>query len=65
MTKSINNAGKKIGIDSKVYTTKPNKNDDFKYSYKMDSLDEPENIIEEIKIIINKIPKMKEIREEA
>lgn len=65
MTKNINDLGKKIGIDSKIYETKPNKNEDFRYSYKMDALDEPQNIIEEIKIIINKIPKMKEVREEA
>ena len=58
MTKSVNDNGKKIGIDSNVYITKPNNNNDFKYSYKMDSLKEPENIIEELKVIINKISNM-------
>ena len=50
MTKQISSGGTK-----RVYRTKPNKQSDFQYSYKMTVLDEPKNIIEEIKLVINKL----------
>jgi len=44
----------KIGLDKAVYTMKPIKNSDFEYSYQLHNLDEPKNILEEIKILVNK-----------
>ncbi|MBO5478492.1 MAG: hypothetical protein J6A04_02085 [Clostridia bacterium] len=43
-----------IGINSKVYTLRPNHEDDFIYSYKIDEFKEPSNIIEKIKQVITK-----------
>jgi hypothetical protein len=43
-----------IGLDSKVYSLKPNHDDDFTYSYKIDEFKEPSNIIEKIRQVITK-----------
>lgn len=48
---------KKIGLDKIVYTIKPVQKSDFEYSYNLTSklLKEPQNIVEEFKIILKKI----------
>lgn len=43
-----------IGLDEEIYKYKPNNEEDFKFTYKLDEFKEPENIIEEIKIMITK-----------
>lgn len=43
-----------IGLNSEIYGLKPNNEKNFKFSYKLNEFKEPENIIEEIKMIINK-----------
>lgn len=47
---------KKIGLDKIVYTIKPVKKSDFNYAYDLTDklLKEPKNIIEELKITINR-----------
>lgn len=55
MNQNIKSNGKYIGLPSKIYTLKPVNESNFEYSYKLDSLDEPHNIIEEIKSIMEKI----------
>ena len=55
MNKNIYNNGEYIGLPSEVYILKPVKESNFEYSYKLDLLDEPHNIIEEIKSVIEKI----------
>lgn len=49
MNKNIKAQNGYIGLPQEVYTLKPAKNIDFKYSYKMDEFCEPQNIIEEIR----------------
>lgn len=55
MNKNIDVKEEKIGLPQEIYTLKPAKNKDFLNSYKIKELEEPENIIEEIKEIINNI----------
>ena len=56
MNKNINTASGKIGLPEEIYTLKPAKNSNFAYFYKMeDVFKEPENIIEEIREIINNL----------
>jgi len=43
-----------IGLKEEVYRYKPNNEDDFKFTYKLDEFQEPENIIKEIKMMITK-----------
>lgn len=43
-----------IGLDKQIYNLKPNHEEDFSYSYKIDEFKEPENIIEKLKQIISK-----------
>lgn len=43
-----------IGLDAQVYRLKPNHEDDFSYSYKIDEFKEAENIIEKVKEIVTK-----------
>ena len=51
------------GLPEKVFTLKPAKNLDFKYSYKIDEFDEPQNIIEQIEQLFkNVIYNLKNIR---
>ena len=51
MNKEIKTNEGNIGLPSEVYTLKPAKNTDFKYTYEMLVFKEPENIIEEIREI--------------
>lgn len=56
MNKQIKTTSGKIGLPEEIYTLKPAKSSNFEYSYKVeDVFKEPENIIEEIKEIINKL----------
>ena len=51
------------GLPEKVFTFKPAKNLDFKYSYKIDEFHEPQNIIEQIEQLFkNVIYNLKNIR---
>ncbi len=51
------------GLPEKVFTLKPAKNLDFKYSYKIDEFHEPQNIIEQIEQLFkNVIYNLKNIR---
>lgn len=52
-----NDEGKKVGLDSEIYKLKPNNKNDFNFSYKLEEFNEPNNIIEEIRILINNILK--------
>lgn len=55
MNSNIRSNGKYIGLPSEIYTLKPAQESDFKFSYELDLLDEPENISEIIQSIIAKI----------
>ncbi len=56
MNKNINLTNTKIGLPQEIYTLKPAKSSNFEYSYKIDKVfKEPENIIEEIKELINNL----------
>ena len=52
--------GQKVVLPKEIYTLKPAKNNEFNYSYEMQVFKQPENIIEEIREIIeNLISKVK------
>ena len=51
-----------VGLPSEIYTLKPAKSTDFVYSNKLNKLDEPKNIIEEIKSVIYKIKRLFEVK---
>ena len=56
MNKNINLTNTKIGLPQEIYTLKPAKSSNFEYSYKIDKVfKEQENIIEEIKELINNL----------
>lgn len=56
MNKDIKTETGNIGLPEEVYTLKPAKASNFKYSYEMkDVFKEPENIIEEIREIIKNL----------
>lgn len=55
MNRNIKSDGKYIGLPAEIYKLKPAKRSDFEYSYQLDVLDEPHNIIEEVNSIIEKI----------
>ena len=55
MNKAIKTANGNIGLPEEIYTLKPAKNSNFKYSYEMEEFKQPENIIEEIKEIIDNL----------
>ena len=55
MNKDIKTETGNIGLPEEVYTLKPAKASNFKYSYEMkDVFKEPENIIEEIREIMTR-----------
>ena len=64
MNKNIETENGKIGLPAEIYTLKPAKNNNFKYSYELkDEFKEPENIIEEIRELIgNLVNKFKLIK---
>ena len=55
MNKNINSENGKIGLPEKVYNLKPAKQQNFEFSYKIEEFKEPQNIIEEIRGIFEKI----------
>lgn len=56
MNKSVKTVeGEYTGLPSDVYNLKPAKSTNFTYSYKMNDYDEPNNIIEKINDIFNRI----------
>lgn len=60
MNKEIKTNSGNIGLPKEIYTLKPAKNNEFNYSYEMQVFKQPENIIEEIREIIeNLISKVK------
>ena len=63
MNKNIKTSTGYIGLPQEVYTLKPAKSTDFKYSYKINEFKEPQNIIEEIRqLFINAINNAKNIK---
>ena len=60
MNKNIKTDSGYIGLPKEIYTLKPAKSSNFKYSYDMDAFKQPENIIEEIReIFTNLVNKVK------
>ena len=55
MNKNINSENGKIGLPEEVYKLKPAKQQNFEFSYKIEEFKEPQNIIEEIRGIFEKI----------
>lgn len=57
MAKQIldSSTGKYLGLDEFVYTAQPPNNNDFRYAIEIEFNKEPQNIIEEIASIIDKI----------
>ena len=55
MNKNINSENGKIGLPEEVYNLKPAKQQNFEFSYKIEEFKEPQNIIEEIRGIFEKI----------
>lgn len=56
MNKEIQKSnGEKIGLPSEIYTKKPAKAMDFEYTHELDYFKEPENIIEELNNIVDKV----------
>lgn len=55
MNKNIKSSNGYIGLPKDVYTLKPAKISDFKYSYKIDEFHEPQNIIEEIRQLLKNV----------
>ena len=50
-------SGNLIGLPEEVYTLKPAKNSNFKYSYSIEEFKQPENFIEEMKELVTNIIK--------
>ena len=48
MNKNISTSSGKIGLPKEIYTLKPAKSNDFKYSYQIEEFKQPKNIIESI-----------------
>lgn len=55
MNESIKTSNGNIGLPEIVYTLKPAKETDFKYSYEIDEFHEPQNIVEEIRQLLNNV----------
>lgn len=52
MNSRIKTSNGYIGLNAKVYTLKPNNEENFIFSFKLDEFIEPENILEKIKILL-------------
>ena len=57
MNKEIETDNGKIGLPAEIYNMKPAKNLNFEYSYKLNEYKEPQNFIEEVQQIFNKVCK--------
>ena len=55
MNKNIKTSNGYIGLPEQVYTLKPAKNSDFKYSYKSEEFHEPQNLLEDIKQLFKNV----------
>lgn len=55
MQKRIYDGEDYIGLPENIYNIKIPQKEDFQYAYKMDEFEEPKNIVEDIRIIANKI----------
>ena len=55
MNQNIKTSSGYIGLPQEVYTLKPAKITDFKYSYKIEEFHEPQNIIEEIRQLFKNV----------
>lgn len=55
MNKQIKSSKGSIGLPKDVYTLKPAKSSDFKYSFVIDEFHEPQNIVEEIKQLFKNV----------
>ena len=55
MNSNVRSSSGYIGLPKEVYTLKPAKNSDFKYSYEIDEFHEPQNIIEDVKQLFKNI----------
>ena len=55
MNKNIKTSNGYIGLPETVYTLKPAKSSDFKYSYQLDEFCEPQNIIEEVRQLFKNV----------
>lgn len=60
MNNNIKSSNGIIGLPKEVYTLKPAKSSQFKYSYQLDEFYEPQNIIEEVRQIFKNC--MKNVR---
>lgn len=59
MQNLITNAdGTKAGLTTNIYTSKPVHKSNFRYSYELNELKEPQNFIEEVNSIVNRMKKM-------
>lgn len=58
MNGTIQSNGTYIGLPSEIYNLKPARESNFEYSYRLDLLDEPSNILESLESIISKIEKI-------
>lgn len=52
MNKNIKSSNQYIGLPREVYSLKPAKSSDFKYSFEIKEFNEPHNIIEEMKQLL-------------
>ena len=52
-----NTNGTRAGLTQTIYASKPVQKSNFKYSYELNYLDDPQNFIEEIISIINRMKK--------
>lgn len=57
MNKNIRTSSGNIGLPEEIYSLKPAKESNFENSYEIDVFNEPDNLIEEIKEIINQLIK--------
>lgn len=55
MNKSIKATEGKIGLPEEIYTLKPAKSNNFQNAYKLEEFKEPQNLIEEIKQILEQL----------
>ncbi|MFR8104582.1 MAG: hypothetical protein ACLU8F_05880 [Clostridia bacterium] len=55
MQGNITDGNRKIGLNSAIYTTKPPKESDFNYSYKMDSFDKKTGFLQDAKDIFTSL----------
>ena len=55
MNKEIQTSSENVGLPPEIYSLKPAKRSNFESSYEVEAFKEPENILEEIKQIIDRL----------